>query len=108
MAGGFDGGAGGLDEGFEGVDEVFAVAGFEATAVGVVVAEGGDAVVGEGLGHVVHEGARIGVPAPWPKTMRAMGLVGWRRRAGRWGPEGDAGKVLSWRFMVGGVRFRRR
>lgn len=41
----------------------------------------------------------MGVPAPWPKTMRAKGLLGWRRRAGRWGPEGDAGKVDWWRFI---------
>ncbi len=56
MAGGLDGGAGGLEKDFERVDEVFGVAVLEAVAVGVVVAEGGDAVVGEGLGHVAHEG----------------------------------------------------
>lgn len=46
----------------------------------------------------------MGVPAPWPKSMRAMGLWGWRRRAGRWGPVGVRGKVVWWMFMgaVGG------
>ena len=57
---GLDGGAGGLEEDWERVDEVLGVAVLEAVAVGVVVAEGGDAMAGEGLGHLVHEGGAHG------------------------------------------------
>lgn len=56
--GGLDGSTGGLEEDFERIDEVFAVADLEAVAVGIVVAEGGDAVAGEGFGQLVHEGGR--------------------------------------------------
>ena len=79
---GFDGGAGGLEEDFERVDEVFGVAGLEAVAVGVVVAEGGDAVVGEGLGHVVHEGGAHGGAGAVAEEHEGDGVVGLEEEGG--------------------------
>ena len=87
-AGGLDGGAGGGEEGFQRVDEVFGVAGFEAVAVGVVVAEGGDAVVGEGFGHPVHEGRAHGGAGAVAEEHEGEGVVGLEEEGGEVGAGG--------------------
>ena len=91
---------GGLEEGLEGVDEVLGVAVLEFVAVGVVVAEGGDVVVGEGLGHLLHEGGAHGGAGAVAEDEEGDGVVGLEEEGGgRWGPEGVMGTVVWWRFI---------
>ncbi len=86
--GGLDGNTGGLEEDFERVDEVFAVAVLEAVAVGVVVAEGGDAVAGEGFGHSVHEGGAHGGSGAVAEEHEGNGVVGLVEEGGEVGAGG--------------------
>ena len=105
-----DGGAGGGKEDFEGVDEVFGVAVLEAVAVGVVVAEGGDALVGQGFGHVVHEGGAHGGAGAVAEDEEGDGVLGLEEEGGEVGAGGggwEGGLVeIHWRDRT--VGFRRR
>ena len=82
VLGGLGGGAGGGEEDVEGVDEVLGVAGLETVAVRVVVAEGGDVVVGEGFGHVVHEGGAHGGSGAVAEDEESYGIVGLEEESG--------------------------
>ena len=82
---GLDGGAGGGKEQFEGVDEVLGVAVLEFVAVGVVVAEGGDVVAGEGLGHLLHEGGAHGGAGAVAEDEEGDGVVGLEEEGGEVG-----------------------
>ena len=88
VLGGLDGGAGGGKEQFEGVDEVLGVAVLEFVAVGVVVAEGGDVVAGEGLGHVLHEGGAHGGAGAVAEDEEGDGVVGLEEEGGDLGAGG--------------------
>ena len=105
VLGGLDGGAGGGKEQFEAVDEVLGVAVLEFVAVGVVVAEGGDVVAGEGLGHVVHEGGAHGGAGAVAEDEEGDGVVGLEEEGGDLGAgggDGDGGLVeVHWRRWVG-------
>ena len=98
--GGLDGGAGGGEKDVEGIDEVFGVAVLEAAAIGVVVAVGGDVVVGEGLGHVVHEGGAHGGAGAVAEDEKGEGVVGLEEEGGDAGARrrnGEGGLVeIHW------------
>ncbi len=110
VLGGLDGGAGGGEEDSEGVDEVFGVAGLEAMAVGVVVAEGGDVVVGEGLGHVVHEGSARGGTGAVAEDEEGEGVGGLEEEGGEVGAGrlGGEGGLVELHGGVAEPGFRRR
>ena len=102
VLGGLDGGAGGGKEQFEGVDEVLGVAVLEFVAVGVVVAEGGDVVAGEGLGHLFHEGGAHGGAGAVAEDEEGDGVVGLEEEGGDLGAGGGG---REWWF--GGGSWRR-
>ena len=96
-----DGGAGGGEEDVQGVDEVFGVVGFQTVAVGVVVAECGDAMVGEGMGHLVHEGCAHGGSGAVAEEQEGDGVVGLQQQAGDVGFGGGGGDG-GFGYSVGG------